>query len=184
MRILSYDPGMVNIGYACVDYVDGVFSHRVHGLHVVPMNLPAGVRASQLMDFFELQMRELKPDVVVFEDNFGLPRKIMKGVGGTIALLNLACYYEDVPKVVPVSPAEWKKALTGAGKIDDAGLRWHINNYLPGVTLSEKGKAEHQNDALGIGIAYPFLPPISPRQNKAEKAMMRSFIAYDEVMKA
>jgi len=181
VRILSYDPGMVNIGHACLDHLDGHYEYRVHGLHVVPSSLSPGLSASNIVDFFENQLRELKPDVVVFEDNFGLPRKVLKGVGKTIGFLELACYYEEV-KLVPISPMEWKKALSGSGRCADEDLRILISVRLPDVILSTKLTASHENDALGIGIAYPLLPPISPRQNKAEKAMIKSFIAMDTVL--
>ncbi len=182
MRIMAYDPGMVNIGYACVDFEGGAYSHRTHGLHTVPSGMDDGDRMMAIMELFEHQIVELKPDVIVYEDNFGLKPRTLKGVGMTLGLLILACAHAKI-KRVPVSPKEWKKALSGNGKCHDEGLCQHIRGSLPGIVLSEKAKAEHENDALGMCIAYPRLPPVSPKQNRAEKEMIKSFIARDEILR-
>ena len=183
-RILAYDVGKVNIGYACTEHDNGIQTYIVHGLHVVPSKLPPGIRASDRIEFFEHQLRELAPDIVVHEDNFGLPRSIIKEVGKTIGFLELACHYEQV-ELKPVSPLSWMKALTGEGRADDEVIRDCIKKHLPSVVLSTATTAEHENDALGIAVAFPSIPEISAskqvQNNRAEKDMIKSFFAFDEI---
>lgn len=181
MRLLGIDPGASNIGWAFI--TTEPLTHVKHGTHHLEYEIPEAARMGLAYRFIHDQIVYFGPDVVVVEDVFlhGCNYSA-KDVIKVIALVQLACDDRGVACEL-LSPSEWQSRII-RGKVarDRAARKLQVGAALRGLIqapVSLAGKAEHENDAIGIALAYTLPAKEKPRKktDKAHRAVVKQFEA-------
>jgi crossover junction endodeoxyribonuclease RuvC len=150
MIVLGIDPGLSATGYAAVELGKG--RPKVLGLGIAKSNsrhtLEARLRA--IYDQVADVSRQWQPHLAVLEGlyaDYAYPRTaiLMGHVRGVICLAADQCG----AKVLEVSPAEVKQALTGSGRATKDQVERAVTRML---TLKEPPKSDHIYDALALAL--------------------------------
>jgi crossover junction endodeoxyribonuclease RuvC len=150
MRVIGVDPGLTATGYAVLDVGNGLPQVRVSGCARSNSRQPLEERLRAIYEEVAEVIAEWRPGVTVLEglySDYGFPRTalIMGHVRGTICLaatLNGA-------RILEVSPAEVKSALTGSGRAGKEQIQRAVTRML---RLESAPTNEHICDALALAL--------------------------------
>jgi len=148
--VVGVDPGLTATGYAVLEAANG--SLRVHecGCARSTSTQPLEARLSAIHDELGGVLGRWRPAVTVLEGlyaEYGFPRTaiVMGHVRGVICLA--AAQHRS--RVMEVSPAEVKSALTGSGRASKEQIRRAVTRML---RLKEPPASEHVCDALALAV--------------------------------
>jgi len=185
MKILSFDPGPANLGWAVI--TTSPLTRIKHGVHHIDSRFPEVQRMGIIYRFVHDQIVFFTPDVVVVEDCFSYGRVFsMKDVVKVIALVQLACDDLGVNCEL-LSPTEWQaRIIEGKVSRERAARKLQVGEALRGLIdtpISSAGKAEHENDALAIAVAFTLPSPVKKtKKAKSHDMPIRAFLARDMVV--
>jgi crossover junction endodeoxyribonuclease RuvC len=150
MIVLGIDPGLSETGYAVLEVGKG--RPRVHASGCAKTNgrqtLEARVRA--IYDELLSVAARWRPELAVLEglySEYAYPRTaiLMGHVRGVICL----AADQAGARVLEVSPAEVKKALTGSGRASKEQIKRAVTRML---SLCEPPDSEHICDAIALAL--------------------------------
>ena len=155
---MGVDPGLAATGYAVLEAGNGPAgrpagrSLRVHewGCARSRSGQPVEARLRAIYDELEAVFSRWRPAVAVLEGlyaEYGFPRTaiLMGHVRGVICL----AAQQSGARVVEVSPAEVKSALTGSGRASKEQIQRAVTRMLG---LREPPDSEHVCDALALAL--------------------------------
>ncbi len=150
MRVIGVDPGLTATGYAVIDAGEGVPRVRAAGCPRSESKQPMEARIRTIYDEVVAVLEQWRPGVMVLEGLFAeyeFPRTaiIMGHVRGAICLAAV----QTGARVLEVSPAEVKSALTGSGRATKEQIRRSVSRMLH---LEAAPRNEHINDALALAL--------------------------------
>jgi crossover junction endodeoxyribonuclease RuvC len=145
MRILGVDPGLTATGYAVLDAGQGTPVVRASGLARSRSRRPLEERIREIYDELAAVVAEWRPGVTVMEYGFPKTAILMGHVRGAICLASA----QHGARVLEVSPAEVKNALTGSGRASKEQIQRAVTRML---RLREPPRSEHVSDALALAL--------------------------------
>jgi crossover junction endodeoxyribonuclease RuvC len=150
MIVLGIDPGLSATGYAVLEAANGRLRVCESGCARSAARQPLETRVRAIYDGIGEVLGRWRPQVAVLEglySEYGFPRTaiLMGHVRGVICLAAGQCG----ARVVEVSPAEVKQALTGAGRASKEQIRRAVTRMLG---LAKPPESEHVCDALGLAL--------------------------------
>jgi crossover junction endodeoxyribonuclease RuvC len=150
MIVLGIDPGLTATGYAVLDATNGRPRVRASGCARSKNRSPLQARVRAIYDEISEVLSEWRPELAVLEGlyaDYKFPRTaVMMGhVRGVICLAA-----EQVgARVLEVSPAEVKQALTGSGRASKEQIRRAVTRMLG---LRSAPESDHVCDALAMAV--------------------------------
>ena len=150
MRVLGIDPGLAATGFAVLDAENGSLRLRDSGLARSASRKPIEARVRAIYDGVLEVLEKWRPGVMALEglySDYDFPRTaiLMGHVRGVICL----AADQTGARVLEVSPAEVKQALTGSGRASKEQIRRAVTRML---RLKEPPASEHVCDALGLAL--------------------------------
>jgi crossover junction endodeoxyribonuclease RuvC len=150
MIVLGVDPGLSETGYAVLDVGNGRPRVRASGCARSKSNAPVEGRVRAIYDELADVLSEWRPEITVLEGlyaDYKFPRTaVMMGhVRGVICL----AADQVGARVLELSPAEVKRALTGSGRASKEQIRRAVTRMLG---LRAAPKSEHVCDALAMAL--------------------------------
>ena len=150
MIVLGLDPGLSATGYAVLEAGNGSLTVRESGCARSQSRRPVEERVRAIYDELTDVLSRWQPAVAVLEGlyaDYRFPRTaIMMGhVRGVICL----AAGQASARVMEVSPAEVKKALTGSGRASKDQIRRAVTRMLG---LRTQPQSEHVCDALALAL--------------------------------
>ncbi len=150
MRVIGVDPGLTATGYGVVDVGEGVPLIRAVGCPRSESRQPLEARIGTIYDEVRAVLEQWRPGVMVLEGLFSeykFPRTaiIMGHVRGAICL----AARQSGARVLEVSPAEVKSALTGSGRATKEQIQHSLVRMLH---LEAPPRNEHISDALALAL--------------------------------
>ncbi len=150
MRVLGVDPGLTATGYAVLDVGEGTPVVRVSGCARSSSRQPLEERIRAIYEELAAVVAEWRPGVTVMEglySEYGFPKTaiLMGHVRGAICLASA----QHGARVLEVSPAEVKSALTGSGRAGKEQIQRAVTRML---RLREEPRSEHVSDALALAL--------------------------------
>ncbi|MDH4179790.1 MAG: crossover junction endodeoxyribonuclease RuvC, partial [Armatimonadota bacterium] len=124
MIVLGVDPGLAATGYAVLEAANGRMQVRESGCARSRSRHPMEARVRTIYDEVAAVLARWQPEVTVLEglySDYGFPRTaiLMGHVRGVICL----AAEQAGARVMEVSPAEAKQALTGSGRASKEQIR-------------------------------------------------------------
>lgn len=150
MIILGIDPGLTATGYAVLECGNGRTCIRECGCARTSRRQALETRVRSIYDELLVVSTRWRPELAVLEGlytEYSYPRTaiLMGHVRGVICLAS----DQAGAKVVEVSPAEVKHALTGSGRATKEQIKRSITRML---ALSEPPDSEHVCDAIALAL--------------------------------
>jgi crossover junction endodeoxyribonuclease RuvC len=150
MRVLGVDPGLSSTGYAVVDVGNGRPSVKHAGCARSASHQALETRVRAIYDELSAVAAKWRPQLAVLEglySEYRFPRTaiLMGHVRGVICL----AADQTGARVLEVSPAEVKQALTGSGRASKDQIKRAVTRML---SLREAPKSEHVCDALALAL--------------------------------
>ena len=150
MIVLGIDPGLTATGYAVLDVGNGRTRGRASGCAKSPSKHALEARGRSIYDELAAVLAQWRPELAVLEGlyaDYRYPRTaiLMGHVRGVICL----AADQTGARVLEVSPAEVKQALTGSGRATKDQIRRSVTRML---SLAEAPKSEHVCDALALAL--------------------------------
>ena len=150
MRVIGVDPGLTATGYGVIDADGKVPLVRASGCARSSGKQPLEARLRAIYDDLRQVLEQWRPGVMVLEGLFSeyqFPRTaiVMGHVRGAICL----AASQAGARVLEVSPAEVKSALTGSGRATKEQVQRAITRML---RLEEAPGNEHVCDALALAL--------------------------------
>mgnify|MGYP005839326037 CR=1 FL=1 len=150
MIVVGVDPGLAATGYAVIEASDGRVRVRDSGCARSPARQPMEARVRAIYEGIYAVLARWRPGVAVLEglySEYGFPRTaiLMGHVRGVICL----AADQAGARVVEVSPAEVKSALTGSGRASKEQVQRAVTRML---SLRRPPASEHVCDALGLAL--------------------------------
>jgi crossover junction endodeoxyribonuclease RuvC len=150
MIVLGVDPGLAATGYAVLEAGNGRLRVRESGCARSLSRRPLEARVRAIYDELSDVLSRWRPELAVLEGlyaEYSFPRTaIMMGhVRGVICL----AAGQTGARVMEVSPAEVKKALTGSGRASKEQIRRAVTRML---SLPSAPESEHVCDALALAL--------------------------------
>ena len=150
MIVLGVDPGLAATGYAVLEAANGRMQVRESGCARSRSRHPMEARVRTIYDEVAAVLARWQPEVTVLEglySDYGFPRTaiLMGHVRGVICL----AAEQAGARVMEVSPAEAKQALTGSGRASKEQIRRAVTRML---ALDEPPDSDHICDALALAI--------------------------------
>ena len=150
MIVLGIDPGLSSTGYALLEVGNG--RPRVHefGCAKSSSRQPIETRVRSIYDELLSVASRWRPELAVLEglySEYAYPRTaiLMGHVRGVICL----AVAQAGARVMEVSPAEVKHALTGSGRASKEQIKRAVTRML---SLLEPPDSEHVCDALALAL--------------------------------
>ena len=148
MIVLGVDPGLTATGYAVLEAGNGQPRVRAAGCATSPSKQALETRVRAIYDELTSVVARWRPEVTVLEglySEYRFPRTaiLMGHVRGVICL----AADQTGARVLEVSPAEVKQALTGSGRASKDQIKRAVTHML---SLAEAPKSEHVCDALAL----------------------------------
>ncbi len=150
MKIIGIDPGLAATG---VGIVRGT-GLKVYGFSFgtinTPNNIPLPNRLDQIYSKLLSFLKDEKPDLMVVEDVFSLPKYPKSGItlGQVTGIILLAGCQVNVP-VTEIPVREAKQVLTGNGNASKIQLEKAVRHLL---NLSTPIRPYHASDAIGLAL--------------------------------
>ena len=150
MIVLGVDPGLTATGYAVLDVGNGQTHVRASGCAKSPSKHALEARVRAIYDELAAVVAQWRPELAVLEglySEYRYPRTaiLMGHVRGVICL----AADQTGARVLEVSPAEVKHALTGSGRATKDQIKRAVTRML---SLAEAPKSEHVCDALALAL--------------------------------
>ncbi|MFB3880684.1 MAG: crossover junction endodeoxyribonuclease RuvC [Armatimonadota bacterium] len=150
MIVLGIDPGLSETGYAILEAGDGSLRLRHAGCVRTKSRQPMESRVRAVYDELLAVASEWRPEVAVLEglySEYAYPRTaiLMGHVRGVICL----AADQAGARVLELSPAEVKQALTGSGRASKEQIKRAVTRML---WLKEAPDSEHICDALALAL--------------------------------
>jgi len=150
MIVLGVDPGLTATGYAVLDVGNGRVRVRASGCAKSPSKHALEARVRSIYDELAAVIARWRPQLAVLEglySEYRYPRTaiLMGHVRGVICL----AADQTGARVLEVSPAEVKQALTGSGRAGKEQIKRAVTHML---SLAEAPKSEHVCDALALAL--------------------------------
>lgn len=150
MIVLGVDPGLSATGYAVLDAGNGRVGVRELGCARSRSKQPLEARLRAIYDEVFAVLARWRPEVAVLEglySEYRFPRTaiLMGHVRGAICL----AADQSGARVVEISPAEVKQALTGSGRASKGQIRRAVTRML---ALDSPPDSEHICDALAMAV--------------------------------
>jgi crossover junction endodeoxyribonuclease RuvC len=150
MIVLGIDPGLAATGYAVIDGENGRLRVRDSGCARSPSREPLEARVRAIYDAVSEVLAQWRPEVAVLEGlyaDYGFPRTaiLMGHVRGVICL----AAQQAGARIMELSPAEVKSALTGSGRASKEQIRRAVTRML---VLPSPPRSEHVCDALALAL--------------------------------
>ena len=148
--IIGIDPGLAETGIGIVEGTGLKVERYSFGSIQTPKSSSLSNRLAQIFSELLLKLKNVRPDLMVVEDIFSLPRYPKSGLnlGKVIGVILLAGSQQNIPTVeVPVREA--KKILTGNGNADKRQLEKAVRNLLK---LAAPIKPDHASDAMALAL--------------------------------
>ncbi len=150
MIVLGIDPGLAATGYAVLEAANGRMQVRECGCARSRSRRPMEARVRAIYDELAAVLARWRPAMTILEglySDYGFPRTaiLMGHVRGVICL----AAGQTGARVVEVSPAEVKRALTGSGRAGKEQIRRAVTRML---SLPGPPDSDHICDALALAI--------------------------------
>ena len=148
--IIGIDPGLAETGIGMVEGTGLTVNRYSFGSIKTPKSHSLPNRLDQIFSKLILKLEDVKPDLMVVEDIFSLPRYPKSGLnlGKVVGVILLAGNHQSIPMVeVPVREA--KQILTGNGNADKRQLEKAVRNKLK---LAAPIKPDHASDAMALAL--------------------------------
>lgn len=150
MIVLGIDPGLSATGYAVLEAGNGRLRVRASGCARSASRQPIESRVRAIYDELLSVAARWRPQVAALEglySEYAYPRTaIMMGhVRGVICL----AADQAGARVLELSPAEVKQAITGSGRASKEQIRRAVTRML---SLKEPPDSEHICDALALAL--------------------------------
>jgi len=148
--VVGIDPGLAATGYAVLEVADGSLRAQEWGCARSTRGESVEARLSAIYQELCTVLARCRPAVTVLEGlytEYGFPRTaiLMGHVRGVICL----AAEQHGARVVEVSPAEVKRALTGSGRASKEQIRRAVTRMLD---LKQPPASEHVCDALALAV--------------------------------
>ncbi|KAA0252548.1 crossover junction endodeoxyribonuclease RuvC [Acidobacteria bacterium ACD] len=154
MRVLGVDPGSRATGWAVVSF-DGSPSLGAAGVLRPPAGAPLSERLRSLHAELTAVIARERPDTAAVERVFsGRNPQSLITLGEARGVLLLALASAGVP-TAEITPAEVKRAITGAGAAEKEQVRRMVLALLPGAS-SGRRLALDAADAAAIALAWGY----------------------------
>lgn len=154
MRVLGVDPGSRATGWAVVSF-DGSPALLEAGVLRPPAGAPLAERLRSLHAELSAVVARARPDAAVVERVFsGRNPQSLITLGEARGVLLLALAAGGVP-TAEITPAEVKRAITGAGAAEKEQVRRMVVALLPGAS-SGRRLALDAADAAAIALAWGY----------------------------
>ena len=150
MIVLGVDPGLSETGYAVIEAGNGRAGVRELGCARSHSKQPLEERVRAIYDEVSGVLSRWRPEVAVLEglySEYRFPRTaiLMGHVRGAICL----AADQNGARIVEISPAEVKQALTGSGRASKEQIRRAVTRML---SLDAPPDSEHISDALAMAV--------------------------------
>jgi crossover junction endodeoxyribonuclease RuvC len=150
MIVLGIDPGLAATGYAVLEAENGLLRLRDSGCARSPSRKPIEARVRAVYDGISEVLARWRPGIAALEglySEYKFPRTaiLMGHVRGVICL----AAEQNGARVVEISPAEVKQALTGSGRASKEQIQRAVTRML---RLPVPPESEHVCDALGLAL--------------------------------
>jgi crossover junction endodeoxyribonuclease RuvC len=150
MIVLGVDPGLSATGYAVLEAGNGRLQVRDTGCARSKSRHPLETRVRAIYDELSAVTQRWRPEVTVLEGlytEYRYPRTaiLMGHVRGVICL----AADQTGARVVEVSPAEVKQALTGSGRASKQQIQRAVARML---SLKELPDSDHVCDAIALAL--------------------------------
>jgi len=148
--IIGIDPGLAETGIGIVEGTGLTVDRYSFGSIQTPKSRSLPNRLNQIFSKLLQMLKDARPDLMVVEDIFSLPRYPKSGLnlGKVIGVILLAGSHLNIPMVeVPVR--EVKQILTGNGNADKRQLEKAVRNAL---NLAAPIKPDHASDAVALAL--------------------------------
>jgi len=150
MIVLGVDPGLAVTGYAVLEAADGKLRVRECGCARGKSHQPVEARVCSIYEELSRVLCRWRPEVAVLEGlyaEYRFPRTVimMGHVRGVVCL----AAGQTGARVMEISPAEVKRALTGSGRASKEQIRRAVTRML---ALATPPDSEHVCDALALAL--------------------------------
>lgn len=156
--ILSFDPGLSNLGYGCLQKIGKEIEYVDSGIHKQKSKTDIGEKLLKVNDFIRSLIQSFNPDIIAFEKMFFRGRSdSAASTIKVIGLIQISATCNNIP-TLEVSPPTLKKFITGNGRADKKDMKEHTLDRLfkHDIIIPDK-ITHHEIDALAIGLyAYDY----------------------------
>ncbi|MEA3434838.1 MAG: crossover junction endodeoxyribonuclease RuvC [Thermodesulfobacteriota bacterium] len=150
MKIIGIDPGLAATGIGIVRGTGFKIDGFSFGAINTSKNISLPNRLEQIYSRLLSLLKDEKPDLMVVEDVFSLPKYPKSGItlGQVTGVIFLAGCQANV-SVTEISVREAKQVLTGNGNASKIQLEKSVRNLL---NITTPISPYHASDALGLSL--------------------------------
>jgi len=150
LKIIGIDPGLAATGVGIVRGTGFKIDGFSFGAINTSKNISLPNRLEQIYSRLVSLLKDEKPDLMVVEDVFSLPKYPKSGItlGQVTGVILLAGYQFNVP-VTQIPVREAKQVLTGNGNASKIQLEKSVRNLL---NITTPIRPYHASDALGLAL--------------------------------
>jgi len=150
MKIIGIDPGLAATGVGIVTGTGFKIDGFSFGAINTSENISLPNRLEQIYSHLLSLLKNEKPDLMVVEDVFSLPKYPKSGItlGRVTGVILLAACLSNV-SVTEISVREAKQVLTGNGNASKIQLEKSVRNLL---NITTPISPYHASDALGLSL--------------------------------
>jgi crossover junction endodeoxyribonuclease RuvC len=155
VKILSIDPGIVNLGYSILDVTENEARYINSGAIKVKDELIQD-KLKYIYTFFKSHIEINEPRILVYEEPVFMSRgNIGKLLCNALGVIQLLCSQYNLD-IVYYSAKTIKKTVTQSGNADKKQIEQSIKLILNEI-VDRKFKTDHETDAIAIGLTYYLL---------------------------
>ncbi len=150
MKIIGIDPGLAATGVGIVRGTGLKIDGFSFGAINTAKNISLPNRLEQIYTHLLSLLKNEKPDFMVVEDVFSLPKYPKSGItlGRVTGVILLAGFQANV-SIAEISVREAKQVLTGNGNASKIQLEKSVRNLL---NITTPIRPYHASDALGLSL--------------------------------
>ena len=150
MKIIGIDPGLAATGVGIVKGTGFKIDGFSFGAINTSKNISLPNRLEQIYSHLLSLLKDEKPDLMVVEDVFSLPKYPKSGItlGQVTGVILLAGCRANV-SVTEISVREAKQVLTGNGNASKIQLEKSVRNLL---NITTPIRPYHASDAIGLAL--------------------------------
>ena len=150
MKIIGIDPGLAATGVGIVSGTGFKIDGFSFGAINTSKNISLPNRLEQIYSRLLSLLKDEKPDLMVVEDVFSLPKYPKSGItlGRVTGVILLAACLSNV-SITEISVREAKQVLTGNGNASKIQLEKSVRNLL---NITTPIRPYHASDALGLSL--------------------------------
>jgi crossover junction endodeoxyribonuclease RuvC len=150
MKIIGIDPGLAATGVGIVRGTGFKIDGFSFGAINTSKNISLPNRLEQIYSHLLSLLKDEKPDLMVVEDVFSLPKYPKSGItlGRVTGVILLAACLSNV-SITEISVREAKQVLTGNGNASKIQLEKSVRNLL---NITTPIRPYHASDALGLSL--------------------------------